>query len=103
MACSYRGELVGLTAIHLLLLAVNETHPLLQGSDHIYSDCLGALEKVKNLPPSRILANWAHSEVLKNILVNCQKLSFDCLYSHVKAHQDNASNYVSLLRPSQLN
>jgi hypothetical protein len=56
-ACSYRGELVGLMAIHLLLLAVNETHPLLQGSVHIYSDCLGALEKVKSLPPSRIPAN----------------------------------------------
>ncbi len=49
-ACSYRGELVGLIAIHLLLLAVNENHPLLQGSVHIYSDCLGALEKVKIYP-----------------------------------------------------
>ncbi len=103
VACSYRGELVDLMALHLLLLAVNETHPLLQGSVHIYSDCLGAPEKVKNLPPSRILANWAHSDILKNILVNCQKLSFDRLYSHVKAHQHNASNYASLLRPSQLN
>jgi hypothetical protein len=59
-ACSYRGELVGLMAIHLLLLAVNKTHPLLQGSVHIYSDCLGALEKVKNLPPSIIPTNWVH-------------------------------------------
>ncbi len=79
-ACSYRGESVGLMAIHLLLLAVNKTHPLLQGSVHISSDCLGALEKIKNLPPSRIPANWAHSDVLKNILVNCQILSFDRLY-----------------------
>ncbi len=76
-ACSYRGELVGLMAIHLLLLAVNETYPALQGSIHIYSDCLGTLDKVRNLPPARIPANWAHSDVLKKILVNCQGLTFD--------------------------
>jgi hypothetical protein len=56
-ASSYRGELVGLMAIHLFLLAVNETYPALQGSIHIYSDCLGALDKVRNLPPARIPAN----------------------------------------------
>ena len=41
-------------AIHLILLAINEVNPGLGGSIHIYSDCLGALDKVKNLPPSRI-------------------------------------------------
>jgi hypothetical protein len=64
-ACSYRGELVGLMAIHLLLLTVNKKYPALQGSIDIYSDCLGALDKVRNLPPARIPANWAHSDVLK--------------------------------------
>jgi hypothetical protein len=44
-ACSYRGELLGLMAIHLLLLAINEANPTLSGSVHIYSDCLGALHK----------------------------------------------------------
>jgi hypothetical protein len=32
--------------IHLILLAINEINPVLQGSVHIYSDCLGALDKV---------------------------------------------------------
>ncbi len=64
MVCSYRGELVGLMAIYLLLLAVNEVTPTLTGLIHIYSDCLGALDKVKNLPPSRIPAGWSHSDVL---------------------------------------
>jgi hypothetical protein len=45
-ACSYRVELVSLMAIHLLLLAVNEVQPSLQGSVHIYSDCLGALDVI---------------------------------------------------------
>jgi hypothetical protein len=53
-ACSCRGELVGLMAIHFLLLAVNEVNPGLKGAAQIFSNCLGALNEVKNLPPGRI-------------------------------------------------
>jgi hypothetical protein len=97
VACSYRGELIGLMAIHLILLVIND------GLVHIYSDCLGALDKVKNLPPSRVPSGLSHSEVLKNILVNCSSLSFARFYSHVKAHQDNTVKYKDLTRPAQLN
>jgi hypothetical protein len=51
MACSYRGKLVGLLAIHLILLSVNKVRSGLKGTVHIFSDCLGALNKVKDLPP----------------------------------------------------
>jgi hypothetical protein len=103
MACSYRGKLVGLMAIHLILLSMNEVRPNLKGTVHIVSDCLGALNKVKDLPPSRIPSSWAHLDVLKNILVNCTELSFTRLYSHVRAHQDDKTVYQDLSRPSQLN
>jgi hypothetical protein len=86
-ACSYRGELVGLMAIHLLLLSINEVQPNLKGIAHIYSDCLGALNKVKNLPPSRIPSSWAHSDILKNILVNCGDCHlhvFTLMFAHIK-------------------
>ena len=69
VACSHRGELIGLMAIHLILLAINEVYPGLCGSVQIYSDCLGALDKVKNLPPSWVPLGLAHADVLKNILV----------------------------------
>ncbi len=75
--CSYRGELVGLMALHLILLAINKVHPGLHGSVQIYSDCLGALHRVKNLPASRIQSSLAHSDVLKNILVHCSSLTFE--------------------------
>jgi hypothetical protein len=52
--CSYCRELIGLLAIHLLLLSISRVAPELTGSVHIYSDCLGALDKVKNLPPHHI-------------------------------------------------
>jgi hypothetical protein len=74
-----------------------------QGSIHTYSDCLGTEDKVRNLPPARIPANWAHSDVLKNILVNCRGLTFDRIYSHVKAHQDDTNDYPNHSRQSQLN
>jgi hypothetical protein len=37
-------------AIHLILWGINEVHQGLKGSVHILLDCLGALDKVENLP-----------------------------------------------------
>jgi hypothetical protein len=61
------------------------------------------MEKVKNLPPSRVPSSLAHLDVLKNIRVNCSNLTFGRLYSHVLAHQDDKLDYSNLSRPSQLN
>jgi hypothetical protein len=97
-SCSYREELVGLMAIHLILLAVNGVNDHLSGAVHIYSDCLGALDKVKNLSPSCIPTRSSHLDILKNILVNCSNLSFDRFYSHVAAYQDDQEEYRSLSR-----
>ena len=66
----------------------------LRGRAVIYSDCLGALGRVANLPPHRIPTKCRHSDILKNILVNCTSLSFTLAYSHVKAHQDDTKNSV---------
>ena len=69
MACAYRGELLGLLAIHLILLSVNAVYPL-EGTAVIYSDCLGALGRVRDLPLFQILTRCKHSYILKTILVN---------------------------------
>jgi hypothetical protein len=78
-ACSYsyRGELVGLIAIQLILLSINKVNNDISGFVIVYSDCLGALDKVKNLPPFCIPTRSAHSDVLKNILVKCSNISFN--------------------------
>ncbi len=101
-AGSYRGELLGLMAIHLILRGVHEVSPGLTGSVHILSDCLGALYKVENLPPYRFPTQCSHSDILKNIMV-CSTLSFKRIFSHVKAHQDNGIKYGSLTHNAQLN
>ena len=102
-AGSYRGELLGLMAIHLILKGVQEFNRDLQGSIHIYSDCLGALWNVKNLPPHRILSRCSHSDILKNIMLSCSGMTFKRVFSHVKAHQDDGKDYGNLSRESQLN
>jgi hypothetical protein len=101
--CSYRRELIGLVAIHLLLLSISRVAPELTGSVHIYSDCLGALDKVKNLPPHRIPLKCRHSDVLKNIMVHCSGPSFTRPFSHILAYQDNRTKFEDLSRPAQLN
>ena len=102
-ANAYRGELLGLMQVHLILQAVNTTAPGLDGEVVIYSDCLGALGRVSSLPPGRIPTRCKHSDILKNILVNCSNLSFDREFKHVKAHQDDTVRFDQLDRPAQLN
>ena len=102
-SCAYRGKLLGILAIHLILLSVNKVSPDLQGSVHIYSDCLGALNRVKNLPPHRIPSKCRHSDVLKNIMLHCSTLTFKRLFSHVSAHQDDGAAFDTLPRQAQLN
>ena len=102
-ACAYRGELMGLMALHLVLLAVNKIEPNLKGSVSIVSDCLGALTRVAHLPPTRIPSCCKHSDILKNIMINCQSISFDLTYHHVEAHQDEGRAFHSLPHVAQLN
>jgi hypothetical protein len=90
-------------AIHLILKAVNEVSPNLAGSVQILPDCLGALNKVKDLPPYRIPTKCSHSDILKKIMANCSELLFSCIFTHVKAHQDDKQAYGELSRDAQLN
>jgi hypothetical protein len=103
VANAFQGELLGLMAIHLLLLAVNTVSPELAGRVKIYSDCLGSLGRIADLPPYRIPTRCIHSNVLKTILVTRGGLSFHREYIYVKAYQDDLKQWEDLLREAQLN
>ncbi len=103
VANAYQGELLGLMAIHFLLLSVNKIYPTLKGSVEIVSDCLGVLNRVSYLPPYWIPTRCQHSDILKNILVNCRDPSFTTYYLHIKAHQDDQTSFKNLCRKVQLN
>ncbi len=102
-ANAYRGELLGLMAIHLLLVNMNRVHATLAGSVEVVLDCLGALKRIVNLPPYWIPSRCKHLDILKNILVTCCNLTFTLHYSHVKAHQDENVAFDKLSRKLQLN
>jgi hypothetical protein len=88
-ANSFQGEQLGLMTVHLLLLAVNTVFPGITGLMWVYSDCMGALSRVAELPPYQIPSCCRHSNILKMILVNCRELTFSRKYCHVEAHQDD--------------
>ena len=92
-----------LSTIHLILLAVNTVHTDISGSAHIYSNCLNAVNQVRNLPTDQIPAPVKQSNILKIIMIHCRSLRFTVSYSHVAAHQDDNHDYADLSRPAQLN
>ena len=49
-ANAYRGELLGLMAVHLVLTGIARLYPNLSGKVEVYSDCAGAINKLVNLP-----------------------------------------------------
>jgi hypothetical protein len=100
---AYRGELLGLMAVHLVLVGVANLHPNLTGKVVIYSDCDGAIDKIKNLPPLRLPGKCRHSDILKNILIHGSNLSFGVEMIHIAAHQDDYEEFHKLSRPAQLN
>jgi hypothetical protein len=100
---AYQGELLGLMAIHLILLSIDKINWAINRSAEIVSDCLGALRRITELPSYRILSRCKHSDILKNILVNCRVLSFTVHYRHVRAHQDDSTLFKNLSRKAQLN
>ena len=95
-ANAYWGELLGLMAVRLLLLAVNTMSPGLSGHVKIYSDCLGALGCMAKPPLYPVPTQCRHSDILKTILVNCGGLSFHQEYCHIKVHQDDRTRWEDL-------
>eukprot|EP00804_Cyclotella_cryptica_P006975 CCRYP_007113-RA/>CCRYP_007113-RA protein AED:0.75 eAED:0.75 QI:0/-1/0/1/-1/0/1/0/1178 len=102
-ANAFRGELLGLMAIHLILHSLSEMCPALSGKVDIYSNCMGALQTLSNLPPSRVPPKWKHADILKIISTHGQQIPFRRRFFHVKAHQDEGTDWNELSRPSQLN
>ena len=95
--------MLGLLSIRLILLSVNKVYQDLKGKAPIYSNCLGALGRVRDLPPFRIPTCCKHSDIMKTILVNCGDLTFERVYEHVAVHQDDSKAFHKLKHPVQLN
>jgi len=63
-------------ALHLILLSMNKVALNLEGSVHIYSVCLRALDQMEHLLLYQIPICCQHLDILKSILVDCRDLTF---------------------------
>ena len=98
----YQGKLLGLMTAHLILHGIAELHPTLGCKVTMYSDCAGALDKLANLPSQCFHAKCKHSDILKNILLNCSNLPFAIALTHTPTHQDDMMDFCLLSCTAQL-
>ena len=80
-ACAYRGELLGLLAIHLLLLSISTKstpswHPGWLGTYLLILRLSRCSRKSRELSTSTNSIKSRHSDILKTILVNCTDLIY---------------------------
>lgn len=101
-ASSYRGELLGLTAVHLLISFVMEFYNIDHAGGSIHCDNKGALYQA-SVYRRRIKTNAHHADLLRNLrsIKLSKRLQFN--YIHVKAHQDRHLSWDQLSFIQQLN
>lgn len=99
-ANAFQGELLGLVVIQLLLHSMDLSHPNLTGSVKVYSDCKGALTTISSLPCAQVSSSWTR-RYFEN---HCSALSLlpIQMLNHMKAHQDDRIDGVTLDQPAQL-
>lgn len=87
-AGSYRGELLGLLAIHTFILAVETFY--LPSSAHrglVVCDNLGALNKAQE-KRKKIPAGAKHADIHRCLRKALAKLSGSLTYKHIYGHQE---------------
>ena len=101
-AGSYRGELLGLCAIHLFLLALEEFYDLPSTTGEIHCDNRGALHQ-SSWKPRRVKTGASCADVLRSIRNTKQHLKATFKYKHVNSHMDKHFLWHQLSLPQQLN
>mmetsp|Transcript_22503 Transcript_22503/g.47389 ORF Transcript_22503/g.47389 Transcript_22503/m.47389 type:complete len:406 (-) Transcript_22503:243-1460(-) len=100
---AYRGELLGLLAISLVLRSVNTIYPELHCSVPVYCDCEGAIKRIRSIPTYLIPTNAKHAKILKLFLSYQGPSTITPEKHHIKAHQDDLTNFERLSWLAQLN
>ena len=101
-AGSYRGELLGMLAIKLFLLAIEEFYVTIATGNKICCDNKGALftfgKKSKRVPKGR-----SNSDIHRVIRTINSRMKSKYLQKHVKAHQDDHALLRNLSFEARLN
>lgn len=101
-ANAYRGELLGMVAVHLLATFVTEFYALPTCLGNALCDNIGALTQASKLR-QRIPTGSKHSDLLRSLRSIKSKIPMRFCYSHVRGHQDDFLTWRSLSLVQQLN
>ena len=102
-ASSYRGELLGLVAIHLLLLAMCQFYEISVTRPKVCCDNIGALKQARNRR-RRIKTGASQADILRVLrTVTSHHTHLKPVYEHVSGHQDRYKPWWRLTLAEQLN
>jgi hypothetical protein len=101
-ASSYRGELLGLVALHTLIVAVAKHFQLATAVGKIYCENISALGQAGKTR-KRVSTGMKHSDLHQAVQTLKCSLRMDMKYSHVHAHQDRILPWSMLTLEQQLN
>jgi hypothetical protein len=101
-AGAYRGELLGLAALHSLILALANYHNVQIASGKICCDNISALNQASK-SRKRVRSGIKHSDLQRAIRTYKHKATMALKYEHVRAHQDDLKPWSMLTLTEQLN
>jgi endonuclease/exonuclease/phosphatase family metal-dependent hydrolase len=101
-ANSYRGEQLGMLAIHLLLLTIEEHYGEELSNANIFCDNKGTIHTFSK-EYKRVSNTAKNNDILRTLRRIQQLSSLTHKLNHVKAHQDDTSRYDNLSLESKLN
>jgi hypothetical protein len=101
-AGSYRGELLGLVAIHTFATAIAQYFSLQAILSEISCDNMAALNQARK-NRKRVGIGVKHSDLHRTIRTLKHLVRADFRYKHVKAHQDKLKPWRELTLSEQLN
>jgi hypothetical protein len=101
-AGSYRGELLGLVAIHTFIASIATFYKLDQPSGKICCDNLAALDQ-SGRQRRRVRTGIKHADLHRTIRTIKQNAPMKMVYEHVRAHQDRILPWSVLSLEQQLN
>jgi hypothetical protein len=98
----YRGELLGLVALHTMIVAVAKHFQLTMLVGKICCNNISALGQVGKVC-KRVSAGMKHSDLHQAICTLKCSFQIDMKYSHIQAHQDRILPWSMLKLEQQLN
>lgn len=101
-ASSYRGELLGLVAIHTFIIGISTFYKLDRPSGKICCDNLAALNQ-SGRQRRRVRTGMKHADLHRAIRTIKLKAPMKIVYEHVRAHQDRILPWSMLSLEQQLN